>query len=581
MAKNKNTSLSENALLIKKRITRNTIIISILVMILVSILSFIMSVEQVSATFADRFNILNTYLDSWDNLDRTSFEELDLSLSYSPWSGYSDDRKDPVVIAFYSKDGELKNISGSVMDIDDVEGVITIDMDPYLTPDIMVELKKFMQHKKWSELNISNCKYYKEDGKIVPVEATFEILKYGEEKAVEDEDGDLVYETQTEVVWSKTIKFSDKAHTYSGEVYGFNIIDKSFPGARGKIYKDLYEFAERQNTPGEMIFDRIIFSYQDPSKDLAYNENNILHTLVTHWTRDRAYAATNVINLNGEEGYFTIAAGQNVYAEALKNLSFTTIEITSIIIILLASLIIRRALVKTSLKNLETEESKRAFMSATAHELKTPIAIIQNQAELILENISPEKTSSYAESIYEEARRMDGIVRTLQQYDKINAIDSVNESNFNLSEVIKEETEKYSRAFDEKNIEVSVHLPDSCIVRGDDNLISLVVDNYLSNAWKYTESGGRVEVMLEYGNLGGRSVFSVTNTCTPFSEDELKSVWDIMYKGDKSRTRGEKNDSGGMGLAVCKRILDLHGYTYGCDNTEDGVSFYFRTDKNV
>ena len=85
-------------------------------------------------------------------------------------------------------------------------------------------------------------------------------------------------------------------------------------------------------------------------------------------TRDRGYIITEAVNLRGERGYFIFASGQNVYREAIANASFITMEIASLIAIALAALIIRRALIKTALRNLEIDESKHAFMSATAHE---------------------------------------------------------------------------------------------------------------------------------------------------------------------------------------------------------------------
>ncbi|MGN0522457.1 MAG: histidine kinase dimerization/phospho-acceptor domain-containing protein, partial [Eubacterium sp.] len=74
-------------------------------------------------------------------------------------------------------------------------------------------------------------------------------------------------------------------------------------------------------------------------------------------------------------------------------------------------------------KNKRMEESKQAFTSAAAHELKTPLAVIQNQCECVIENVAPQKNNEYINSIYEESLRMNKLVATLLQYNRLASCD--------------------------------------------------------------------------------------------------------------------------------------------------------------
>lgn len=579
----KNNNLSESAKAIKKRITRNAFVIGILVFVFITVLTFTMSVKQASTAFQNKFNQTMWAIRSWDASSAT-FDEM--TQSFGMMMGYYDEGEYPVALGFYSLDGELKYTSGSVIDLNADGKFITISIDKYMTEDVVREVEKFLDHKNKNELRLSNCKYYLDKEEIIPTELTFEILKEGE--PILTDEG---YNYDHLVVWSKTIKFSDKKPTKSGDVYGFYFVDKTFSGKNGKVTKSLFEFLEKNTEPGVIIDGRLRFYYVPEGESIWGSDPTSvaknMEPIVTHTDEDRAYLVTNPVDLNGETGYYIVAAGQNILRETLRNTSFIFMEVLTLIAICLAAWIIGRSLIKTALKNMEIDESKHAFMSATAHELKTPIAIIQNQAEMILENVSPEKNQSYIESIYEESKRMGSIVRTMQQYDKMKSDSALTRSKFDLAEVVRNEASKYRSAIQDKGIQLDLDLLESCVIEGDPNLLALVIDNYLSNAWKYTEPGGTISIKMEAASQKATSQnaasFSVFNTCKPLSEKDLKNVWSAMYKGDAARTRAEEQDieSGGMGLAVCKRILELHGFSYGCTNKSNGVEFYFRTDNHV
>ena len=220
-------------------------------------------------------------------------------------------------------------------------------------------------------------------------------------------------------------------------------------------------------------------------------------------------------------------------------------------------------------KSQRIKDNQRAFISAAAHELKTPLAVIQNQCECVLDDIAPEKNKDYVGSVYEEALRMSEIVNTLLVFNRISNTEEVTKSDFNLSETIENEIKKYKAFADSNDASFKVDIDSNIFVNGNAELISLAVDNYLSNAIKYTDGDKKISVSLKKDRHN--FVFKVCNNCgrIAFSDD----VWETFTKGDESRHRN--GNSTGMGLPICKRIFYLHSIKYGYNKLKNGIEFYF------
>ena len=170
------------------------------------------------------------------------------------------------------------------------------------------------------------------------------------------------------------------------------------------------------------------------------------------------------------------------------------------------------------------ESSKRAFVSAAAHELKTPLAVIQNQCECILDGINPEKNQDYVQSVYEEAVRMNGIVKSLLAFNRLSDITEIRKEKCSLSEMAGETVQKYSAFADTVTITSQIEENISAVCNGE--LISIAMDNYLSNAVKYATGEKRINVQLSASD--NRFTFKVWNDFD--GEIEVKEIWDIFAR---------------------------------------------------
>lgn len=225
------------------------------------------------------------------------------------------------------------------------------------------------------------------------------------------------------------------------------------------------------------------------------------------------------------------------------------------------------------------EDSQKKFISDASHEFKTPISIISVYAEGIKVGMteSKEETDEFCNIIIGECERMTAITKRLLYLSNLesNAY-KLNISVFDITDMIRKEVEKFNLKCQKSNIEIKVGFPDNCkiLVEADMDEIEKVILNYLTNAYKYCDKPGKIEVNAEEENEWCR--ISVYNNGRNISETD--KIWNRFYREDKARTRDE--ESTGLGLAIVKATMELHGMPYGFYNKPDGVEFFIKLKKH-
>lgn len=222
-------------------------------------------------------------------------------------------------------------------------------------------------------------------------------------------------------------------------------------------------------------------------------------------------------------------------------------------------------------KNQRLKKSREAFISAAAHELKTPLAVIANKSECILEDVSPELNKEYVNSIYDESRRMSRMVKTLLRYNKLSADTKTEKKKEKLSPIIAGQFEKYQPLFEAKSITYIRSIDENAVLDCNADMIGLAIDNLLSNAVKFTPDGGEIKITVTAEKRSAR--FEIYNSGSRIPKEDIPYIWEELFSGDKSRTRSD--DSTGMGLAICRLIFEIHGFEYDFINEANGVTFYF------
>lgn len=199
------------------------------------------------------------------------------------------------------------------------------------------------------------------------------------------------------------------------------------------------------------------------------------------------------------------------------------------------------------------ETLKTDFISNVSHELKTPLAVIQNYARLLQsENMTDEEREEYAKAITSATSRMNGLITNILRLNRLeNHQLDARRQRFDLGAQLGECLLQFENVWEQKQIDIEVDTADDVMVHSDSELLSFVWNNILSNAFKFTEKGGKVWVSLEADET--YAVVKIADTGCGMSEETGKHIFDKFYQGDTSHaTQGN-----GLGLALVKRIIDI------------------------
>lgn len=212
------------------------------------------------------------------------------------------------------------------------------------------------------------------------------------------------------------------------------------------------------------------------------------------------------------------------------------------------------------------EVIRKEFVSNFTHEIKTPLGIINGFSELVEIEQDEKKRNEYITIIQNETKRINELVLAMLDLSKLESQKvSLKLEEVDLLDIVGDCLDSMMYLFERKQIKVHTQL-DSSMVKADRFKIEMVIDNFISNALRYTAEGKNVYVRLdEHG-------FEIENEGHPIPKDDLEKIWLTFHKVARSRNA----EGTGLGLAICKAILDLHHFEYGVKNTEKGVLFYFK-----
>ena len=232
----------------------------------------------------------------------------------------------------------------------------------------------------------------------------------------------------------------------------------------------------------------------------------------------------------------------------------------------MASLILSKQTYKTYLKREEIEKQRKETTDALAHDLKTPLSIISGYAQNLQEDVHTEKREHYASNIQKNVERMDKIIHQMLDMAKLES-DSfkIEFDEVSLSEISNKIINRYKSICDEKSITVS--LAGEAVIQGDKSLLERVVDNFFINAVENTVEGGQINIEILNDS------FEIYNSSSHIPEDIIKDIWLPYKRGDKERSNKKGT---GLGLSIVRSILEVHKFSYGVKNKEDGVAFWFK-----
>lgn len=277
----------------------------------------------------------------------------------------------------------------------------------------------------------------------------------------------------------------------------------------------------------------------------------------------RGQSGTLLYNISpsGGGGFLAVFLDISQERQLLARLFSSTVAVggISILILFAVALIVTRWVTAPVVQSFS---ARQQFVADASHELKTPIAIISANADVLLEQYRENKWLLY---IKDEAQRMQGLVNDLL-YLANNDSDEVQYSfqNFSLSDMTALTAMPFESLIYESECKLTLNITPGISYRGDEQKLKQVVVILIDNAIGHTAAGGEIEVSLTKPK--SRCILTVKNTGSGIAVKERKKIFERFYRSDSSRER--KTGGYGLGLSIAKAITERHGGKITAGGTE-------------
>jgi len=206
----------------------------------------------------------------------------------------------------------------------------------------------------------------------------------------------------------------------------------------------------------------------------------------------------------------------------------------------------------------ENNRIRKEFISDVSHDFQSPLLNIKGYAELLLDNkLTEEARKSYATVIQSETERLSSLTKQLLLLTSLDQLASPLEmKTFDLDVQLKETIRKYRWLLEEKEMTLTMDIEEVHFT-GDPAFLEKVWENLLSNALKYTEIGGAIEIVLT--EESNHVIILVRDNGIGIEEKVLARIFDRFYRADHSRT--QEPGGTGLGLSIVQQVVKLHGGT--------------------
>lgn len=228
-------------------------------------------------------------------------------------------------------------------------------------------------------------------------------------------------------------------------------------------------------------------------------------------------------------------------------------SVIMVVISLVVIFIIAKKLSKTIVKPVEeTFEKQKQFISDASHELKTPLAVIEANADVLQDKVGENKWIDY---IQNEIESMNKLINELLLLAKIENVDNIKEyKELNLSKEIEIILSMFESVAYEKGVTIESNINENISLNGNKEDVEHIVSTLTDNAIKHTKPENEIVVNLKKEK--NEIIFEVKNIGDPIPEEEREKIFERFYRIDKSRNRKEKRY--GLGLAIAKTTVEKY-----------------------
>jgi heavy metal sensor kinase len=218
-------------------------------------------------------------------------------------------------------------------------------------------------------------------------------------------------------------------------------------------------------------------------------------------------------------------------------------------------------------------ERQQQFVADAAHELRGPLAAMQNTLEVATAN--NRSLDSYQGTIEEalgETRHLTKLTNDLLLLAEVgNSLGSVFNEACDLGDVTRQTAAMFGGTAEERSIELTIQTSGEAIVRGDERQLRQVISNLVDNSLRFTPDGGRIDLSVESNQATHEAIVTVADSGRGVEPEHLEQVFDRFFQADAARDRSDIKRGGGLGLSICRSIIERHGGRISLDSPGVGL----------
>jgi signal transduction histidine kinase len=232
----------------------------------------------------------------------------------------------------------------------------------------------------------------------------------------------------------------------------------------------------------------------------------------------------------------------------------------------------------TSLELAKSDNLQKDVIANVSHDLRTPLTMITSYAEMIhdLSGSDPEKRNAHLQVIIDEADRLNKLVTDFLEISRMQSgVQKVTLTLFSLKELIENVLQSYTGYVEKEGFKLVFISSGKGMIRADEERVKQVIDNLVTNAFKYSGQDRTVEVKMF--DEDGYVRCEVSDHGIGIPKKDLKYIWERYYRAS---TNYKRTNSTGLGLSIVKQILLLHGANFGVESAlKKGSTFWFEIKK--
>ncbi|MBR2465852.1 MAG: HAMP domain-containing histidine kinase [Clostridia bacterium] len=224
------------------------------------------------------------------------------------------------------------------------------------------------------------------------------------------------------------------------------------------------------------------------------------------------------------------------------------------------------------------ETLRTDFIANVSHEMKTPLSVIQNYGKLLQDPaLDEEKRIEYAKALTDSSKKLSDMVTNILRLSRLeNQKIYTAKDSYDLGEQLCECLLQFESVWEKRRIEIKTDIQENVEITADSELLSLIWNNLLSNAFKFTNDGGEVSISLSADTRF--ATVKIGDTGCGMSPKIGEHIFEKFYQGDTSHA----SEGNGLGLALVKRVADITGSEIGVESAMGvGTTFTVKIRRNL